>query len=208
LKKYLSEYTNLVKEWNSSKNNDLKPENFTYGSKNKVWWVCKKGHEWKASISSRTSGRGCPYCSGKKPSKDNNLKVKFPKIAKEFHPTKNGDLKPSDFTSGSNKTVWWICKKGHEWKAIIKNRTSGRGCPYCSGKKPSKDNNLKVKFPKIAKEFHPTKNGDLKPSDFTSGSNKTVWWVCLKGHGWDASIKSRTNGSGCPYCSGKRINPE
>ena len=28
----------------------------------KVWWKCKRGHEWKTSILHRSSGRGCPYC--------------------------------------------------------------------------------------------------------------------------------------------------
>ena len=132
MKKYLSEYRNLVKEWNPTKNGDLKPENFTHGSGTKVWWICSKGHEWDAVIISRTNLKsGCPYCSGKKPSKDNNLKIKFPKVAKEFHPTKNGDLKPEDFTYGSDTKVWWICSKGHEWDARIYSRTSGDGCPYC-----------------------------------------------------------------------------
>lgn len=29
----------------------------------KVWWKCKNNHEWKASIGSRTRGRGCPHCT-------------------------------------------------------------------------------------------------------------------------------------------------
>ena len=137
MKKYLSEYHNLVKEFSSTRNGDLQPDDFTYGSGKKVWWVCSKGHEWDAIIGSRTTGgQGCPYCSGKRPSKDNNLKVKYPKIAKEFHPSKNGDLKPDDFTYGSGKKVWWVCSKGHEWDARIVSRTTGgQGCPYCLGKR-------------------------------------------------------------------------
>ena len=38
-------------------------------------------------------------------------------LAKEWHPTKNGSLTPADLTLGSNKRVWWICSKGHEWQA-------------------------------------------------------------------------------------------
>jgi len=56
-------------------------------------------------------------------------------------------LLPEDFTYGSEKKVWWICSKKHEWKSTVKDRTRGRGCPYYSGKKPTKDNNLKVKLP-------------------------------------------------------------
>ena len=63
--------------------------------------------------------------------KDNNLKALYPKIAKEWHPTKNGDLLPMGFVAGSHKKVWWQCKKGHEWDAVIGKRVSGQGCPDC-----------------------------------------------------------------------------
>lgn len=45
----------------------------------------------------------------------------YRKLVKEWHPTKNGDLKPSDFTAGSGQKVWWKCPKGddHEWEARI-----------------------------------------------------------------------------------------
>ena len=55
----------------------------------------------------------------------------FPNIAKEWHPTKNNNLKPEDFVKGSNKKVWWKCIKGHEWEKIIVKRTQGSNCPHC-----------------------------------------------------------------------------
>lgn len=126
----------LAKEWNDKKNNPLKPDNFTIKSNYKAWWICKKGHEWEATINSRTRGKGCPYCSNKKVGKENNLKVKYPKIAKEWHPKKNKNLTPRDFTYGSKKKVWWKCSRGHEWEAAISNRTSRHsGCPFCAGKR-------------------------------------------------------------------------
>lgn len=64
-------------------------------------------------------------------------------LFREWHPTKNGELTPKDVTCGSNKKVWWMCEKGHEWEAIIVNRTKGRGCPYCSDKKLIKSLNIK-----------------------------------------------------------------
>jgi hypothetical protein len=62
-----------------------------------------------------------------------NLKKINPKLAKQWHPTKNGNLTPKDCTPNSNKKVWWICDKGHDWSAKIYNRSHGSGCPYCSG---------------------------------------------------------------------------
>ena len=73
--------------------------------------------------------------------KDNNLLVKFPDIAKQWHSTKNKNLKPEDFTYGSHKKVWWQCDKSpdHEWEAIINNRTRGTGCPFCARQRVSKE---------------------------------------------------------------------
>tara|TARA_B100001971_G_scaffold142545_1_gene131712 strand:- start:311 stop:745 length:435 start_codon:yes stop_codon:yes gene_type:complete len=141
-----------------------------------------------------------------KDTQDNNLAFKNPDLAKEWHPTKNGDLKPTDVTPGSNQKVWWQCLKNpeHEWKTIVKNRANGSGCPYCAGRKVGEDNNLAVKQPKLAEEWHPTKNGALKPIEVTPGSHMKVWWMCGQGHEWETTVGSRTKGTGCPLCSGKK----
>jgi hypothetical protein len=55
-----------------------------------------------------------------------SLVVTHPSLAKEWHPTKNGGLRPQDFTHGSGKKVWWICAEEHAWKAIISNRIGAR----------------------------------------------------------------------------------
>ena len=193
----------VAKEWHPTKNKPLTPKEVTPGSGKKVWWICKKGHEWDAQIGNRTNRNrptGCPECLGEKVGQDNNLKVLYPRIAKEWHPTKNGELKPKDITSGVGNKVWWKCNKGHEWITSVDNRTKGRGCPQCSNKIVGQDNNLKVLYPRIAKEWHPTRNGDLTPWDFVGGSSKKIWWKCVKGHEWDAQIHSRSIGSGCPHC--------
>ncbi|UQT48905.1 zinc-ribbon domain-containing protein [Flavonifractor plautii] len=40
------------------------PGDLTAGTRRKVWWRCDKGHEWQASVLSRTSlGNGCPVCA-------------------------------------------------------------------------------------------------------------------------------------------------
>ena len=56
-------------------------------SNKKVWWQCKKGHEWEATVGSRAMGTGCPYCSGTIASPDNNLQILFPEQASYWHPT-------------------------------------------------------------------------------------------------------------------------
>ena len=137
-----------------------------------------------ATVQSRTkNGTGCPYCSGNRVSHDNNLKALHAEIAKQWHPTKNGTFTPEDYTARSSKKVWWLCDKDHEWQATIGNRTGNNsGCPVCAGKKASSDRNLQVQHPEVASQWHPTRNGNKKPSDFTHGSHTKVWWLCEQGH--------------------------
>ena len=68
MKKYLTDYPDLLSEFHPTKNGGLKPENLTYGSSKKVWWTCnvEESHNWETSVAHRTNGRGCPYCSGRK----------------------------------------------------------------------------------------------------------------------------------------------
>jgi hypothetical protein len=56
----------------------------------------------------------------------------------------------------------------------------------------------------LVAEWHPTLNDKIVPSDFSAGSHKRVWWLCPKSHPYEAIIKHRTNGSGCPYCLNRK----
>jgi hypothetical protein len=60
-----------------------------------------------------------------------NLRIINPDLVKEWHPSRNGDLNPSNVTPGSGKKVWWICAEGHEWEATVKSRMKGNDCPFC-----------------------------------------------------------------------------
>jgi hypothetical protein len=131
----------------------------------------------------------------------------YPTLAKEWHPTKNGSLTPKDIKVCSHKKVWWRCKKGHEWEANLRNRSNSNGCPYCAGQAVCEDNCLHTVNPSLAKEWHPTKNGSLTPKNVMPGSGKKAWWICKKGHEWEATINHRSNGNGCPHCS-KKVNKD
>ena len=140
-----------------------------------------------------------------------SLATKAPKIAAEWHSTKNGALTPRHVFAGSGKMAWWKCSQGpdHEWQTPIDHRTVGKtGCPFCAGRRLSIINSLATRFPEIAAEWHPTKNGALAPNQLVAGSSKKVWWRCPKGpdHKWVATIVHRTNGTGCPFCAGLRVS--
>jgi hypothetical protein len=215
LKKSLAEtHPEVAKQWHPTKNKNLTVYDFISGSIKKVWWKCNKGddHEWEANIRERcrSKRKSCPICSGKKLVPSNRLAILNPEVAKQWHPTKNGDLTPFDFTTSYNKKVWWKCDKGddHEYEMTITNKTKQKqGCPICSGRKVALSNCLATINPDVAKEWHPTKNGELTPFDFTSSSDKKVWWQCPEGdeHEWEASLNSRARGRGCPVCAGRKV---
>ena len=137
--------------------------------------------------------------------KTNSLAVKNPNLASEWHPTKNGDLKPIHFQVSSSKYVWWLGKCGHEWQSKISNRNRGKGCPYCNQYSVNEHNNLLALYPEIASEWHPTKNNGLLPQDFLPGSNKKVWWLDSDGNEWETQINIRVNyNTDAPQKRGKK----
>lgn len=204
-----STHPELALQWHPGRNGVLTPRDVTAGSHRKVWWMCEKGHEWQASILSRANkGTGCPVCAGRVIVQgENDLESLFPKVARQWHPTRNGALGPEKVSPYSNRRVWWMCDKGHSYQAVIASRTiRGSGCPYCAGRKVLAGfNDLKTTAPEIAEQWHPTLNGGLRAEMVTSGSRKKVWWICGEGHVWKATVYSRTGSqkSACPVCAGK-----
>lgn len=193
-------YQEIAKEWHYEKNGHITPNDVASRSHRIVWWKCDVGHEWESSIRNRVNGAKCPYCSGRLIKDKNSLGVLNPKIAKEWHPTLNS-ITPLDVLPYSRKKVWWICSKGHEWEEQIGYRNQGSSCPHCSDKVTENELSLFSLRPDLAREWHPTKNGDLTSKDLTCGSQKKIWWKCFKGHEWEAIVKSRCKGTGCPHCS-------
>lgn len=208
-------FPEIANEWHPVKNGLLTPWSIVPGANKKVWWRCSKNssHEWQTKVVSRTrAGTGCPSCVKRHrtvPTKSNNLARLYPEIAAQWHPTKNGKLRPAELTPGSNKAIWWKCSEGadHLWRTKVVSRTKAHtGCPFCAGKKPSKKNNLAVKYPDLASQWHPSRNGSLTPKDVTSRTNMKVWWQCRinKRHVWESAINKRTSrNQQCPKCNKK-----
>lgn len=208
---YCIEHDNflLLSQWDKEKNGDLTAHDVSYGSHKKVWWRCNSDHSWETPVYSRTtSSSGCPYCTGKKlPQYSKTLASEYPLLLKEWHPTLNTDVSPDNLAPSTHRKVWWRCSKGHVWKAQVKSRVSGTGCPICNNRKVELgENDLATTHPEIAAQWHPTKNGSRTPQSVVCGHHAKVWWQCEKGHEWQATIISRTfNGNGCPVCAGKVV---
>jgi hypothetical protein len=90
----------------------------------------------------------------------NDLKTTHPMIAKELV-----ELNATSISKGSNKRVTWRCSLGHEWVSSANQRTSGYGCPFCSGRRAIKGaNDLKTINPKLARELLSADATKLKAS--------------------------------------------
>ena len=66
-------------------------------------------------------------------------------------------------------------------------------------------NDLATLHPELAKQWNYGKNTNLSPNGVYSGSTLKVWWICSKGHEWPASIRLRSNGTGCPVCANRCV---
>jgi hypothetical protein len=185
--------------------------------------TCDTKHTWKASAHNRSSGSGCPWCSGYMACPCRSVAAN-PTLMAEWHPSKNGAIQPETVAAYSGTKVWWLCtlKPGcadgcpqvHEWDTKPSARSNGSGCPWCVGSGnvlcPCRS---VAANPTLMAEWHPSKNGSIQPETVAAYSNTNVWWLCtLKSdcpqvHEWEASPNSRSSGSGCSWCSGHLVCP-
>lgn len=180
----------------------------------KLWWICKLGHNWEANPWVRLSRwQECPVCSNKVVlSGFNDLATLRPDLSEEWDYSVNAFL-PSEVGVGSNAYAGFKCLHGHTWQAMINNRTRGRNggtdCPYCANREIWVGfNDLCSTHPDLALELHPTANRDRTCKDFLFGQVEKVHWTCLLGHDWDVAPRFRMQGSqknGCPYCGSQKL---
>ncbi len=198
-----SKYPELLKEWDQEKNKGLNPAYFTPHVNKKVWWQCNKGHSWEATICNRAKNKsGCPVCA------ENNRRNNSIKRIKEIIKKRGGKWLANEYVNGKSK-IKLSCKEGHIWETRADNILyTNKWCPVCSERKVLKSNSLAALYPELAKEWHPTKNGNITPYDVTPGSHMKVWWKCSEGedHEWQAMIYNRIRGRDCPKCRYKKAS--
>ncbi len=210
LKQFVIENVEVMKQWDYEKNAVLNiyPEKIGAGSSKIVWWLCENGHSYEMRVNQRIRGQACPFCSGRRVLEGfNDLARTNPELI-EFWDFEKNKRKPTELSHGSHEKVWWKCKKGHTYQQALNKKVSRKsGCPVCSGRRiVAGINDFATAFPEIAKEWHPTKNKDLKPSDISKKSGRKVWWLCANGHEWEATPNDRaTYKTGCPICSRSRL---
>lgn len=218
----------IAKEWHPIRNGKLTPDKVSKSARKEVWWLGSCGHEWKMNIGDRTrkegvrkdgkhiKGQGCPYCSSKRILVGyNDLQTTNPELAQEWHPTKNGLLKPTDVQAGSDIHVWWLGSCGHEWEVSINSRNRQKsGCPYCANKKVLVGfNDFQTLQPELSEEWDYDKNIDMvdkkgndisTPNKVCINSTYKVWWKCKEcNNEWQTTPASRLSHS-CPECAKKK----
>ena len=205
---FASQYPEFLKYWDYNKNT-IQPNEITYGSNKKVWWICDKGHSFEKVINGIWKDQKiCYYCSGAKILAGyNDISTTHPGIAKWWDYDKNTE-NIENIIAGTNKKIWWLCDKGHSFSMVGSERIKYPDdyCVYCNGGKVLQGvNDLATTHPGIAKQWDYEKN-KFPPSKYKFGSDHKAWWLCNKGHSYQQSIGNKTRKNyGCPYCINRKI---
>lgn len=204
-----------VKNWHPTLNGTMTPDTVTDRTHKLAWWRCPDcGHEWSEWLCTNSDlAHACPVCMKRhtflKPGQ-NDLLHANPYAAELFAEDLNEGVDVATLTESSTKRYWWRCERGHVWQARVDSMAKlGRGerCPYCSGRKALPGfNDLETLAPGVAALWHPTRNGDLRPSDVTAVTRKRFWWKCTCGYEWQADPRHVTeNGKRCPRCANRVV---
>ena len=193
----------VAKEWDYERNSPLIPSKVKAGTQKRVWWICPKGHSYQTGVANRTVNKTrCPVCYGTATLKGyNDFLTSYPELKDMWDYDKN-KVDPISLRSGSTKSAWWKCEKGHLWKKTVASQIKTIKCPVCNYQKLVPFvNDLSVSNPELIKEWNYDKNGQLTPHDVLKRSTKKVWWLCKDcGNEWETRIDLRVRGVGCPAC--------
>jgi very-short-patch-repair endonuclease len=191
--------------WSSK--NDLLPEMVSISSKNKIWFNCLNcSHEYEQSPAKKTLGSGCPYCANKSRCGGCEICLKKSCFRYKYNWSDKNKQKCEKIALQNNKKFWFNCDIcSHEYEQSPLNKTSGRGCPYCSNKLRCGKCQICLKnscF--IYKDEWSCKNKE-KCEYVAISSHKKFIFNCLKcSHEYHQKPNSKTSGKGCPYCSNQK----
>lgn len=185
-------HPHLISEWADERDIRTVGE----GSHYKALWECSSRHQWRAIVSNRVKGYGCPYCSGRLAIVGkNDFSTVFPHLVSEW----DDERSILEVSQRSNYSAKWRCSFGHKYKAMVNNRAAGRGCPYCSGVKVLIGfNDLRTTHPHLEKEW----DDERAFVSLSRGSEYRARWKCSEGHNWISAVhaRARLEPTGCPKC--------
>lgn len=198
-------FPNLAAEYDSDKNHVSARDVIPHSPKRR-FWLCGEGHSYEVAPVNRVHGSGCPYCAGKKVLLGfNDLQTTNPELSEEWDFARN-QKSPTQVNAGSHKKTFWLCPEGHSYTAAIKDRSRGTGCNICSGRNVLAGyNDFASNAPGLAAEWDYTKNEGTLPTEITRWNESKFWWICDKGHSYEATPGNRFMGKGCAVCYNRQI---
>lgn len=191
------QHPELVSQWA-----DERPaSSLTSGTHYKALWRCDVGHEWRASVLSRTQGRGkCPTCREEnRARKSGNRRAGAPSLAEnrpDLAALWADERPPSEVKLSSSYIAQWKCENGHHWSNSVSLQAArSHSCVVCRS--------VKYRRPDLMASWADERN----PEEFRLSSRQKVAWTCGEGHTYHASVSARVSGNGCNICANRVIVP-
>jgi hypothetical protein len=204
----LIEYApHVVAQWHPIKNGNKKPENYSRGSNEVIYWLCNIcGEDWRAMINTRVgANKGCPACDGKKITHANSLGGNNPDAIKLWNYEKNIKT-PYEYAPNTKERLYFICDKEkcnhyHFIMTALKFNQRGQRCPACAGKTPIAGKSLMDKLPGIKEYWSP--NNKYTGYDLMPYSHKDILLQCKDfKHEWQTKPTNISSGGiNCPKCN-------
>ena len=190
---FAQRYPQLLKIW--SKENILDPYSIPPSYTGFVLWECSKGHHWRRRLSEQIRIGSCPICTQLK----NRLVEVRPELESIWNKEKNDGISFHEISAYSNIKCYWKCRYGHTFSASPAELMRRKNlCPIC--------NSFGVLHPAVAAEWHPHKNGNKTPLDYTASSQTKAWFICsCCGSEYQSRIAARAvrKSAYCPLCRTK-----
>lgn len=121
----------LALEWDMQANGNTAPSEAMSGEKKERRWICRAGHRFTTTTTSRRKQNGCPICSGTVVNSQNCLSSLRPILARQLVESKEA----REVTSSARAVLTWICPLGHHYKLRVAARTGADiGCRHCAGR--------------------------------------------------------------------------
>lgn len=188
----------LCKEWDYSRNK-LPPDNYSFGSNKKVYWICDKHQSYLTEIYSRVIGCGCRKCGTEATAKKLSMNVgvwieKCNIIHNNYY-----DYSKSTYINTHTKLII-ICPKHKEFFQTPNKHLSGRGCRKCADIKGKQKRSLtQEEFLFRAYKIH--KNYDYDKVIYINYNTPII--ITCKTHGdFKQKPSDHLPGRGCKNCSG------
>jgi len=211
-----------IELWNDKANGNKRPEMYTYGSQEEVYWLCPHGrdHTYLQKIHDRLHAKlnYCKKChelniaqdglvvphnadfykNRKKRAIPNNKILAYAKPELMQYWAKENVLDPYAKGVGSGDKALWICpkcNKNYSCKIVHRVKRKTPLCNDCAGYTGRTNISLRQKYPEYAKLMNETLNGDKTPDSISFRTHDEVTWNCPNGqnHTYIQPVDKRIN---------------